>query len=143
MSLAEKRKAILAKIEDLKVQINDIGTDIEHERNESSEEDSAIKQELLDKKEIREQQVVELKNSLILMNNSNFQMDVNITYTIEINGSKRELSVVLPTEADPGKGMISIESPLAKALTGRQKGDVVDVETPAGVQKYKITNVQK
>ncbi len=143
MSLAEKRKAILAKIDELKVQINDLGTDIEHERNESSEEDSAIKQELLDKKEILEQQIVELKNSLLLMNDSTVQGDVNITYTIEINGNSRSLSVVLPNEADPGNNMISIESPLAKALTGRQKGDVVDVETPAGVQKYKITNVKK
>jgi len=143
MSAEEKRKAILTKIEDLKTQINNLGAEIEHERNESSEEDSAIKQELLDKKEIFEQQIIELKNSLLLMNSSDITQDIHITYTIEANGNKRDLSIVLPTEADPSNGMISIDSPIAKAIMGKKKGETVEVQTPAGVQVYKIANVKK
>jgi len=40
--------------------------------------------------------------------------------------------------ADPSSGYISSESPLAKALHGKTSGEVVDVDTPAGIQQYQI-----
>lgn len=142
MSDQERRRAILKQIDELKVQINNLGTEIERERNESSEEDSAIRQELLDKKEILEQKIVELKNSLIALNNDENQLDGHEkSYKIEISGITRVLEIVLPNEADPSQGKISVDSPLAKALLGRKKGETVEVQTPAGTQNYKITSV--
>ena len=44
-------------------------------------------------------------------------------------------------ESDPMSGKISNESPTGKALLGKEKGDIVEVSTPAGVQKYKILNI--
>ena len=38
---------------------------------------------------------------------------------------------------------ISNESPLGKALLGAKKGDVVEVNAPAGVLKYKILAIKK
>lgn len=50
--------------------------------------------------------------------------------------------LVGPKEADPRNGRISHESPIGQALIGRQIGDTVDVQTPAGVIKFKITKIE-
>lgn len=41
-------------------------------------------------------------------------------------------------EADPANDLISITSPLGAALVGRQAGEEVEVDAPAGKQKYRI-----
>lgn len=133
---SKTRQRINEKIEELKAELLEISAQIETERHENSEEDSAIRQELLDKKEIIEQQIVELQNSLreSFSENNNFGKEYNLT----INGTKRSFTVVHPTEANPVEGLISADSPLAKALEGRKSGDDVRVETPAGPQVYKV-----
>ena len=45
------------------------------------------------------------------------------------------------TEANPKKQIISIESPLGKALRGKHEEDVIDVDAPAGKIQYKILKV--
>ncbi len=50
-------------------------------------------------------------------------------------------SLVGQYESDPEEGKISIESPVGKALMGKQKGDRVLVETPAGKMEYLIKDV--
>ena len=47
------------------------------------------------------------------------------------------------TEANSLKGKISNESPLGKALIGSKIGDSVEVETPAGVIRYKVLEIQR
>jgi transcription elongation GreA/GreB family factor len=49
--------------------------------------------------------------------------------------------IVGEPEADAARGMISINSPVARALIGKSKGGVVEVMTPSGVKNYKITKV--
>jgi transcription elongation factor GreA len=44
-------------------------------------------------------------------------------------------------EADPGKGKISVVSPIGQALLGHHKGDEIKVNAPAGVMKYKIDDI--
>lgn len=44
-------------------------------------------------------------------------------------------------EADIDKKRISIASPLARALIGKNKGDIVEVSTPKSVKSYEITQV--
>jgi len=46
--------------------------------------------------------------------------------------------IVGPYEADPGNGSISINSPLAKALIGKEIGEEVKVQTPAGLRKFEV-----
>jgi len=50
--------------------------------------------------------------------------------------------LVGPTEADPGKGKISHESPLGKALMGHRKGDTISVAAPAGKIRFRIIKVK-
>lgn len=45
-------------------------------------------------------------------------------------------------EADIKSGLLSIASPIARALVGKEAGDVVEVVTPSGKQSYEITAVE-
>ncbi|MCD8300809.1 MAG: transcription elongation factor GreA [Clostridiales bacterium] len=54
-----------------------------------------------------------------------------------------EYKIVGSTEANSLKGKISNESPVGKALIGAKVGDVVNVETQAGVIKYKVLEIQR
>jgi transcription elongation factor GreA len=50
--------------------------------------------------------------------------------------------IVGDDEADIKQGRISINSPIARGLIGKEVGDVVDVQTPGGVKRYEILDVR-
>ncbi|NLI59010.1 MAG: transcription elongation factor GreA [Clostridium sp.] len=54
-----------------------------------------------------------------------------------------EYYIVGSTEADPSKYKISNESPVGKALIGKAKDEIVEVQVPDGVIKYKIIDIRK
>ena len=54
-----------------------------------------------------------------------------------------EFRIVGSTEANSLKNKISNESPVGAALIGKKSGDVVAVETQAGVIEYKILSIHK
>ena len=45
-------------------------------------------------------------------------------------------------EADVRSGKVSISSPIARAMIGKETGDVVEVNTPGGVKAYEIVKVE-
>lgn len=45
-------------------------------------------------------------------------------------------------EADPANSLISVDSPLGKAISGCQVGDVVQVETPGGTVEYELRSME-
>lgn len=55
---------------------------------------------------------------------------------------RRKYQIVGSAEVAPLDGKISIESPVGKALVGHKAGDIVEVETPSGVNKLTITKVR-
>ena len=55
---------------------------------------------------------------------------------------KIRYQLVGQTEADANKGRISYNSPLGRALIGRQKGEDVEVTTPAGERYYEIAKIE-
>jgi transcription elongation factor GreA len=55
---------------------------------------------------------------------------------------KVKYQLVGQTEADARVGRISYNSPLGRALIGRQKGEEVEVTTPAGERYYKVAKVE-
>ncbi len=61
--------------------------------------------------------------------------------TAKTNGQEYIFEIVGSNEANPAERKISNESPIGKALIGACEGDEVDVETPAGVVKYKVVSV--
>ncbi len=50
--------------------------------------------------------------------------------------------IVGAKEADPRRGRISNESPIGRALLGRRAGEEVEVETPGGILRLKILEIQ-
>lgn len=50
--------------------------------------------------------------------------------------------IVGQDELDPSKGWISWVSPMAKAMLGKQVGDIVKVETPMGEEAFEIQDIQ-
>lgn len=60
----------------------------------------------------------------------------------EDESKPKTYQIVGQHEADLEHGRISLLSPLARALIGKEVGDFVDVATPGGTKTYEILNVQ-
>jgi transcription elongation factor GreA len=58
------------------------------------------------------------------------------------DGQHVTYQIVGDDEADLKKGLISISSPIARALIGKESGDVADVQAPGGVKSYEIVEVR-
>src|SRR5437868_1637908 len=57
------------------------------------------------------------------------------------SGAKTQYAIVGETEADLKKGRISITSPIARGLIGREVGDTVRIRAPGGEREYEILEV--
>src|SRR5213595_3207193 len=57
------------------------------------------------------------------------------------SGAKAQYIIVGETEADLKKGRISITSPIARGLIGREVGDTVKIRTPGGEREYEVLEV--
>ena len=56
--------------------------------------------------------------------------------------SETRYQIVGEDEADIKNGLLSIASPIARALVGKSAGDIVEVTTPRGKQSYEVTTVE-
>ena len=83
---------------------------------------------VIDSKEI-DTKTVQIGNSVKLYDE---EFEEEIIYTI-----------VGSTEVNLAENKISNESPIGKALLGRKKGDVIDVQAPDGIIKFKILAIKK
>ena len=52
-----------------------------------------------------------------------------------------EYQIVGVVEADPFNGKISNESPVGRAMIGKKRNQIVEVEAPSGLKKYKMTKI--
>ena len=52
-----------------------------------------------------------------------------------------EFTIVGETEADFAHGKLAATTPIAKALLGHSKGDVVEAKVPSGIMKFKILDI--
>ncbi|HEX7439311.1 MAG TPA: transcription elongation factor GreA [Caldimonas sp.] len=60
----------------------------------------------------------------------------------EANGAKVTYQIVGDDEADLKQGLISISSPIARALIGKSVGDVAEVQAPGGLKHYEVVDVR-
>lgn len=58
------------------------------------------------------------------------------------NDEKTRYQLVGEDEADIKSGLLSISSPIARAMIGKEEGDVIEVVTPGGTVTYEITAVE-
>ena len=60
----------------------------------------------------------------------------------EASGAEVTYQIVGEDEADLKLGKISIGSPIARALIGKEAGDVAEVQAPGGIKRYEIVEVR-
>ncbi|MDD2583622.1 MAG: transcription elongation factor GreA [Bacteroidales bacterium] len=59
------------------------------------------------------------------------------------NNTEVQYTLVGETEADLKEGKLAAATPIGKALIGKRKGDIVDVNVPSGVLKFEILEISK
>lgn len=59
----------------------------------------------------------------------------------EDSGQKVTYQIVGEDEADLKLGLININSPIARALIGKEEGDVAEVQAPGGLRRYEVLTV--
>ena len=59
----------------------------------------------------------------------------------EATGDAVTYQIVGEDEADLKLGLINVSSPIARALIGKEEGDVAEVQAPGGVKRYEIVTV--
>ncbi len=65
----------------------------------------------------------------------------NVTIQNLKTGKEMTYKLVSETEADAKLMKISVTSPIGHGLLGKEKGDVAEIQTPAGVMKFKVVNI--
>lgn len=136
-SKAVKRREVAERIK-VAISFGDISENAEYDeaKNEQAQlEERIIKLEnMIRKAKIIDESTIDLNivtiGSIIKVNDMEFDEEV-------------EYTIVGSAEADPYDGKISNESPVGKALLGRGVGEVVDVQVPDGVAKFKILEIRR
>lgn len=72
---------------------------------------------------------------------SKVQILSRVTLLNHNNGKQMVYTLVAEHEANLREGKLAIETPIAKALLGKKKGDHVDVEVPAGTLHFEILDI--
>lgn len=131
------RKEIAQKIKEARAQ-GDLSENAEYDAAKDEQRDVEARIEELEKI---------LKNAEVVVEDEVDLDKINIGCKVRIKDmeykEELEYKIVGSTEANSLKGKISNESPVGKALIGAKKGQTVTVETPAGVLKYKVLEIQR
>lgn len=142
---AEKRESLEAELNDIKtVKIHAIAKRIDEARqmgdlSENAEYHAAREEMSWTQSRMKEVEFILNNAEIIADTGSSCTVQIGSSISVKVNGKEKEYTIVGAQEADPLEGKISNESPIGMAFLGKKKGDKVEVETPAGVQEYKIT----
>lgn len=132
-----RRKEVAQKIKEAREQ-GDLSENAEYDAAKEEQRDIELRIEEIDKI---------LKNAELVTDDDVDSSVINIGCKVKIRDvefdEELEYRIVGSTEANSLKGKISNESPVGKALIGAKKGQMVTVETPAGMLKYEILEITK
>ena len=132
-----KRKEVAQKIKEAREQ-GDLSENAEYDAAKDEQRDIEARIEDLEKI---------LKNAEVVVEDEIDIDKISVGCKVEIldveYNEKVIYKIVGSTEANSLKGKISNESPVGSALIGAQAGDTVQVETQAGVLKYKVLEIQR
>lgn len=88
----------------------------------------------------------QLRNAVLIRSEDKVSGVVTVGSTVTIrefpNGDEEVYTIVGPAESDPIEGRISNESPIGKALLGKQEADKVVVPAPSGEITFEILKVE-
>jgi transcription elongation factor GreA len=76
------------------------------------------------------------------LSGSQVKFGATVSVVDEDTEESARYQIVGEHEADVRSGKISIASPIARAMIGKEPGDVVEVNTPGGVKAYEILKIE-
>lgn len=129
------RKAIIKKIKETR-EYGDL--------SENAEYDAARAEQSMIEGRIEELEAILKKAKVIdsTKQKSNGKVLMGNKVLVKVDSDEQEFTLVGSAESNPAKGMISIESPLGKALLGSKVGESVQVTIPDGGNvEYQILKV--
>ena len=132
-----QRREIAQKIKEAREQ-GDLSENAEYDAAKDEQRDIEARIEELEKILKNAEVVVEDEVDLDRINIGCQVKILDLEYDEEL-----DYKIVGSTEANSLKGKISNESPVGKALIGAKIGDIVEVETQAGVIKYKVLEIER
>jgi transcription elongation factor GreA len=131
----DKRKEVSARIKEA-ISLGDLSENSEY--NEAKNEQAAV--------EKRISEIEEILNNMVLIESSGNIDIVSLGSTVVLEDVEYnetiEYTLVGSAEANPRKGRLSNESPVGQSILGKTKGDVVEVQVPAGVITYKVVEIK-
>lgn len=83
-------------------------------------------------------EVIDIKSQ----SGSRIMFGAKVALVDEETDEKASYQIVGPEEAEIQNGLLSIQSPLAKAILGKEAGDSVEVTTPRGLRYFEILEVR-
>ena len=132
-----RRKEVAAKIKEAREQ-GDLSENAEYDAAKDEQRDIEARIEDIEKI---------LKNAEVVVEEEVDLDKISIGCNVKILDiefdEELEYKIVGSTEANSLKGKISNESPVGKALLGKQVGDIVKVETPGGEFEYKVLSIHR
>ena len=132
-----KRKEVAQKIKEAREQ-GDLSENAEYDAAKDEQRDIELRIEELEKLLKSAEVVVEDEVDLDKISVGCKVKLLDVEYNEEM-----EFFIVGSTEANSLQNKISDESPVGRALMGKSAGDVVDVETQAGIIQYKVLEIQR
>ena len=129
------------------VRRKEIAERIERAKELGDLSENAEYSEAKDAQALNEGRVLELTNTLknvtvVQGDTLHSEVMMGSRVTVKTDNKEKQYTIVSFNEADPLNGKISNESPIGVSFIGKKKGDSFEVETPRGVIKYKITNIE-
>ena len=113
--------------------------------SENSEYDSAKEDQAFVEGKISSLESM-IRNSVIIteneLNTDEVQLGKTVTFKELPDGDEETYTIVGSAEANPIEGLISNDSPIAKGLIGRSKGDEVKILTPGGEMSVVIVEIK-
>jgi transcription elongation factor GreA len=76
------------------------------------------------------------------LSGTSVKFGATVTLADEDTDEEKVYQIVGDQEADVKGGKISISSPIARALIGKEEGDSIEVQAPGGAHGYEIVNVK-
>ena len=132
-----KRKEVAEKIKEAREQ-GDLSENAEYDAAKDEQRDIEARIEEIEKI---------LKNAEVVVEDEIDVDKINIGCKVKLldveYDEEMEFYIVGSTEANSLQNKISNEAPVGRALIGKSVGDVVDVETQAGIIQYKVLEIQR
>ncbi len=141
-----------AELRDLKTRgRKEIAEEISEARSKGDLSENAEYDAAKEAQGMLEKRIAELENALAyssIIDEKNIDSSkayLLSTVTIKNHKLDKEMSYILVNkeEADFKAGKISIDSPIGKALLGKEVGDIVEVVVPAGKMKLEIKKIER